>query len=329
LDSISYSGFALVILAGALNGSFTVPMKWTHSWAWENTWLAWSFIALVLFPVVLTMATISEPGEIYAAGNMRVLALVLMSGAAWGVSQVLFGLGVSRTGVALGFAVIVGLAAATGSVVPLLFNTDSGVSGYALAASIGIVLAGVGLCSYAGSRKQPDEGSASSGFWTGMLFCAGAGIGGSMINIGMVFGAPLAETAAVRGAPSPHETNAIWLPLMVAGFGATSVYCVRLLNRNGTWSRFRRHGHWLLATAMAVCWFGSVELYGIAAASLGSYGPVLGWPMFLSSSIITANVWGLATGEWAQAAARARRLMFTGVGVLVAAIFVLGFSSRA
>ena len=33
-------GILLLILAGAMNGSFTLPMKFTKKWAWENTWLA-------------------------------------------------------------------------------------------------------------------------------------------------------------------------------------------------------------------------------------------------------------------------------------------------
>ena len=33
-------GILLLILAGAMNGSFTLPMKFTRKWAWENTWLA-------------------------------------------------------------------------------------------------------------------------------------------------------------------------------------------------------------------------------------------------------------------------------------------------
>jgi hypothetical protein len=39
--------------------------------------------------------------------------------------------------------------------------------------------------------------------------------------------------------------------------------------------------------------------------------------------IIMANVWGAVTGEWKGAGARATRLMWTGVVILVAAIAVI------
>ena len=34
--------FVTILVAGIMNGSFAVPMKWTRHWAWENIWLAWS-----------------------------------------------------------------------------------------------------------------------------------------------------------------------------------------------------------------------------------------------------------------------------------------------
>ena len=39
-------GLILLIIAGGMNGSFTLPMKYTRRWAWENTWLAWTIFAL-------------------------------------------------------------------------------------------------------------------------------------------------------------------------------------------------------------------------------------------------------------------------------------------
>ncbi|HLW81082.1 MAG TPA: hypothetical protein VKS20_03475 [Candidatus Acidoferrales bacterium] len=29
----------LLVVAGTMNGSFTLPMKFTRQWVWENTWL--------------------------------------------------------------------------------------------------------------------------------------------------------------------------------------------------------------------------------------------------------------------------------------------------
>src|SRR5437879_2315523 len=115
----------LVLLAGIMNGSFAVPMKYARQWPWENAWLAWSFLSLVALPLILTVFTVPNLGPIYATTRLAVLGATLAFGTGWGVSQVFFGLGIARVGVAVGFAIVVGLAAALGSLVPLLvFHPD-------------------------------------------------------------------------------------------------------------------------------------------------------------------------------------------------------------
>ena len=49
---------------------------------------------------------------------------------------------------------------------------------------------------------------------------------------------------------------------------------------------------------MAVLWSGSNFVYGAGARGLGSLGLVLGWPIFMAAIVLTANAWGLFTGEW-------------------------------
>ena len=51
-------GFSLLFLAGAMNGSFGLPMKFTYKWAWENTWAIWTIFALFIFPPPLAYSTI-------------------------------------------------------------------------------------------------------------------------------------------------------------------------------------------------------------------------------------------------------------------------------
>jgi L-rhamnose-H+ transport protein len=112
-------GFLTILLAGFMNGSFALPMRWTPHWQWENIWLAWSLIALVLFPLGMVSLTIPHPMYLYRQSDHAVLVWVCLSGVAWGASQVLFGLGIKRVGMALGFAIVIGLAAVMGSLLPL------------------------------------------------------------------------------------------------------------------------------------------------------------------------------------------------------------------
>jgi len=53
-------GFLLLTIAGLMNASFTLPMKFTRRWAWENTWLVWTIFALLLLPAAVTLSTVPE-----------------------------------------------------------------------------------------------------------------------------------------------------------------------------------------------------------------------------------------------------------------------------
>jgi hypothetical protein len=38
MAEIPLLGILLVSVAGVMSGTFSVPMKFTHRWEWENTW---------------------------------------------------------------------------------------------------------------------------------------------------------------------------------------------------------------------------------------------------------------------------------------------------
>ena len=59
-------GFTLLFLAGAMNGSFALPMKFTRKWAWENTWAIWTIFALFVFPLLLAYSTVPQISSAYA-----------------------------------------------------------------------------------------------------------------------------------------------------------------------------------------------------------------------------------------------------------------------
>ena len=112
--SSTSSGIATLIVAGIANGSFTMPMKYTRKWAWENTWLVWTVFALVFLPFVATLLTIPSLLMVYRSATPDIILEVCAFGAGWGVAQVLFGLAVEMIGIALAFSVVLGTSAAVG-----------------------------------------------------------------------------------------------------------------------------------------------------------------------------------------------------------------------
>ena len=329
-------GLAILVLASIMNASFTLPMKYTTRWAWENTWLAWTIWALLVLPPLLTIVTVPHLAEIYSSSAPGVLLAVVLFGVGWGVAQVFFGLAVEAIGIALTFSLVLGTSAAVGTLVPLIHLHPERLqtsAGRGVLGGVAIVIAGVLVCAIAGRMREKALHSHSEAQKSSLLGIALAilcGFGASFINLGLAFGGPLTEAARSSGAGELSAANAVWMPLMLAGSIPNLVYCLWLLRKNHTVHKFAHGGagHWSLALVMAVFWLGSTLLYGVAATTLGSWGPVLGWPLFMSLIVITASLLGMVTGEWKDSGRLPVRIQWSGVALLVLAVFVLAGMSR-
>ena len=332
-------GFLLIFVAGTMNGSFTLPMKFTRDWAWENTWLAWTIFALGIFPVTLTLITVPSLSNVYVQAGQGPWLLAGGFGAGWGISQVFLGLAVNELGMALSFSVILGISAAVGSIVPLIQLHPDDVfrrEGILTLSGVALVLVGVGIAAVAGRHREKALASASSAaggppasISKGLSFATISGLGSALVNFGLAFGQPLKNAAQQFGAAETWSPNAVWLPFMVAGGFPNLAYCIYLLGRNQTTANFKNSGtgyYWALAAVMAFLWFGGIVMYGVGAKKMGELGPVLGWPVFMSIIVLAGTVWGVATGEWRGAGQQSLWLLGLGVAVLVVAIFVLGIS---
>jgi L-rhamnose-H+ transport protein len=331
-------GFLILLVAGVMNASFTLPMKFTRNWNWENTWLVWTLFALVILPPLTAFATIPNLWQLYGEVATGLVVTVAIFGAGWGIAQVLFGLAVDSIGIALTFSIVLGISAAVGSVVPLIrlhpekiFSTG----GFFIIAGVALVIVGVAICAIAGRRREAAmaarDGRLKVNMSRGLAFAILCGFGAALVNFGLAFGGPLLEGAKRHGAAELWAGNAVWLPLMLAGSIPNFAYCIYLLSKNKTADRYGRPGtasHWFLAAIMAFFWFASTALYGIATGKLGSWGTILGWPLFMSLIVITASILGIVTGEWKGSGKQPLRIQVGGVVVLVLAVFVLGAASR-
>ncbi|HMI54370.1 MAG TPA: L-rhamnose/proton symporter RhaT [Candidatus Saccharimonadales bacterium] len=331
-------GLFFLLVAGIMNASFTLPMKFTRTWAWENTWLAWSIFALILLPPIVTWLTVPQLTQVYHDAGTGPTVLAATFGLGWGIAQVFFGLAVESIGIALTFSIVLGISAAVGSLLPLLRLHSSQLftpAGGGVIAGVVLVIIGVSICAVAGRRREAVRGAvagqANSATSKGLLLAILCGFGASFVNFGLTFGQPLLVSALKFGAKSVWAPNAAWLPLMLAGSIPNILYCVYLLSKNKTHRKYSSPsfaGHTLLALLMALFWFGSTVLYGVSAGKLGELGPVLGWPLFMSLIVITASALGILTGEWKNTGKQPLRIQLAGVSFLVAAVFVLALASR-
>ncbi|MBI3698188.1 MAG: hypothetical protein HY238_25550 [Acidobacteria bacterium] len=152
------AGVAVVLLAGAFQGSFMLPSKWMRNWAWENYWLIFATTAYLICPWLLAWFTVPRLFEVYEGVSPGALLSAAVFGAGWGIGAVTFGLGVDAVGLALGFAVILGVAATSGTLIPLLVQLPAGFSerqAWLTAIALALMLSGVAVCSFAGNWVSP------------------------------------------------------------------------------------------------------------------------------------------------------------------------------
>jgi len=331
-------GFCLLLIAAIGSASFTVPMKFNRNWAWENTWLVWSVLALVALPLLITIRTIPHIGEVYRQIGLSPVLIAAALGLGWGVAQVLFGLAVESIGIALAFSIVPGMSVAIGSLVPLFFLHPERVlskSGIVVIAGVALALMGVIVCAIAGGRKHglqtPGSAPDKSSFKKGLFIAICSGSGAAMVNLGLAFGAPLIKIATDHGADPVWAPNIIWLPVMLSGSIPNVLYCLHLMRRNKTAVRFQEPGRsasLARTVVMAIVWFAGISLYGVASGLMGSWGAIIGWPLFMTTVIVTAGIMGFATGEWKNTGNRPFRIQISGMAVLIVAIFILWGASR-
>jgi L-rhamnose-H+ transport protein len=326
------AGGLLIVAAGMVNASFTLPLKRMRPWVWENAWLVWTLTALVLFPLVAAALTIPGLFSIYTQVDTASLLKICLYGMGWGLAQALLGLAVETIGVALSFSIVLGVSAGMGTLIPFirlhskLLLTQTGVS---LLSGLTLVVLGVGFCAAAGQRrenelaKKPNRGKGS--FRIGLAFAVLSGLLASLMNVGISFAGPLLQLAAAHGAKPIWCANVIWPPLLAGGAIPNILYCLHLLRKNHGGKHYYADSAWvcwLLSMLMAVLWFGGHLLYGMGTSLLGVLGPVIGWPVYMSMLVISASVYGYLSGEWRQVSARPIRLQLAGIAILCAAVFM-------
>jgi L-rhamnose-H+ transport protein len=109
--------------------------------------------------------TTADLGEVYSNVDTQTFVLVILFGAGWGCGSVTFGLGIEVVGASLGFAIILGLTAALGSVIPLVVLTPEDIAtpaGYADFISLFLAAVGLALLGRAGMLREAGKAPRAS-----------------------------------------------------------------------------------------------------------------------------------------------------------------------
>lgn len=321
-----------VVIAGLLNGSFAVPIKTARTWKFNHIWAVHSVLAMVILPWMVAMVTVPHWASILASAPLHGWLTLVALGLLFGVGSLLYGVAVDLLGIALGFAIQLGLSVVLGS---LELRMMSGAFSIRTAndalylGGLATMVVGVILCAQAGGAKSATSGASGKQFRKGLLIAIVAGILAPTLGLGIEFGTKLISSrgSTPSGAGFRAETYLAWAVFLSVSAVVQAGYCLYRVAREQAAKVFRAPGAGLDALevmAMSSLWVSSVFVYGRSSAALGPLGGSLGWPIFIAFIILTSNAWGVALGEWKNAAPAAFRRMLVGSAVLVAAAFLIG-----
>jgi L-rhamnose-H+ transport protein len=333
--------FLLIIFAGILQGSFGLGMKRFQPLSWEAFWFIFSLMGMIVIPFVWSSLVIPDLFKAITFLSVKEMFTSIILGACWGAGAIMFGYSVNYIGISLSYGITMGLAAAVGSLQPLL-TKENGMeypgTPYILV-GIGIILAGITVLTMAGIKRdklQQIENSDIKGvkrgkiFYLGLLFAFLNGVFAAFLNVGFTIASPVTNKAVELGAKPYNASLPSWIIVLFGGFILNFGYALFLLIKNKsfkTLTTLKSHKGIIWGFLTSLIWFSALGIYGMGATLLGEMGPVIGWTMFLALSLVVSNTWGILEGEWKNSA-KPFRIMLIGNSLLIISWILLGYSNN-
>ncbi len=220
-EPIRFVGLIYHWIGGFASATNFIPFRQIRRWSWEVYWIIQGFAAWIVAPIVL--ASIFVPhvfpmlGEAYRA-HPRAMQWAFVFGVLWGVGGITFGLAIRYLGIALGYAIALGLCAFFGTLVPPFVNrlpplNQREIFVMAHATSGKVILLGVLVCvlgvavngaaGYWKERELTPEAKAEAGerdynFAKGIMIAILAGFMSSFFAFGLAAGKPLGDIAKAQ-----------------------------------------------------------------------------------------------------------------------------------
>lgn len=234
-------------LGGLASGSFYVPYRVVKRWSWETYWLVGGVFSWIIAPWVIGLLLTRDLPGVLAATPNKTLFWCYFFGLLWGVGGLTFGLTMRYLGLSLGMAIVMGLCAAFGTLMPPIFNGEfmpkvlGTTSGRVILLGIAVCLLGIAIAGLAGiskERSMPIEKQQDSikefdlkkGFGVATL----SGVMSACFAYGLAAGDPISAITVQHGTPPLWQGLPILVVVLLGGFTTNFVWTVLLNIRNKT-----------------------------------------------------------------------------------------------
>ncbi len=234
-------------LGGLASGSFYVPYRGVKRWAWETFWLTGGFFSWIIAPWFFGLLMTKDLLVVLHETPGIVLFWTFFFGLLWGVGGLTFGLTMRYLGLSLGMAVVLGLCAAFGTLIPPIFRGEfmsqvgGTTSGRVILLGIFVCLLGIAAAGLAGinkeramSREQQRETIQEFDLKKGVGVAVLSGVMSACFAYGLAAGDPIKVLTIKHGTPNLWQGLPVLVVVLIGGFTTNFIWCLVLHVRNKT-----------------------------------------------------------------------------------------------
>jgi L-rhamnose-H+ transport protein len=245
-------------IGGFASATNFIPFRGIKRWSWEIYWLIQGFAAWIVAPTLL--GSIFVPNlfgiihQVYVTDPKNVW-LAFLFGVLWGVGGITFGLAIRYLGIALGYAIALGLCAAFGTIVPPIAHHEFGTilhstAGQIILLGVLVCVIGVAINGAAGVSKEheitPEEkaeaGETDYNFGRGIAIAILAGFMSSFFAFGLDAGKPIGNLAKAHllaaGRLDLWQNLPVLVVVLWGGFVTNFIWSAILIFQNGSVRQF-------------------------------------------------------------------------------------------
>lgn len=242
-------------IGGFASATNFIPFRGIRRWSWEIYWIVQGVAAWLIAPLLIASLFVPHLLGILRHSPRSALTYAILWGALWGVGGLTFGLAVRYLGIALGYAIALGLSTVFGTLIPPIYS--GAIKGILVDSSGRVILAGIAVCllavainGFAGWCKErevapaelAEEGESEFSLTRGLAVAAFAGIMSSFFAFGLTAGTPIA--AITRRSLLAEGHLDLWqnLPVLIVvlwgGFLTNLIWSLVLILRNHSAAQF-------------------------------------------------------------------------------------------
>src|SRR6266851_4034492 len=339
-------------LGGLASGSFYVPYRGVKKWAWETFWLAGGFFSWIIAPWFFALLMTRDLLPVLHETPGMVIFWTFFFGLLWGIGGLTFGLTMRYLGLSLGMAVVLGLCAAFGTLIPPIFRGEF-MTQVVGTASGRVILLGIFVCLLGIAAADPIKAltikHGTPDLWQGLPVLVVVLLGGFTTNFiwcvilnvrnktGYQYFTSISreantqdqdETIIETALDAPSREVVEHMPSARTELRKQSSVAVEDAPAPGSADRTRvpMLANYLLCALAGATWYFQFFFYSMGETQMGKY-KFSSWTLHMASIIIFSSLWGIGLKEWKGAGVHAGRLLALALALLVGSTVIVGYGN--